>query len=225
MPIGSFDYARSHFLVPRDSQVTDVFNFTSHQPYSFISTQMKYTLFGIIIFCAGFLTVGCLALIIVRYRKSVRRRKARIEEDPNKPSGSVNVDKLMDGLLPVSPHLSTTTAVTAATMNPGLSCSSVFSSGSGGACTPAETAELIRQWTGRQPPPLLSLQQYSSCNNSAGARSPQISCGTGDLRTSAMVDMQFQVIMACLLSSFVSTAVSFALDIHENLISRLAVQQ
>lgn len=149
---------------------------------------MKYALFSIIIFSAIFFSVGCLALIIARHRRIVRRRKARIEEDPN---NTVNGGKLPGGIFPVSPHMSTTTAATATTMNPGLSCSSVFSGNSGGAHTPAQTAELINQWTGRQSHQILPPPQCSSCSNSVGTRSPESDAVRNDLRASAMVDLRF----------------------------------
>lgn len=170
---------------------------------------MKYALFGVIIFSVVFFSIGCLALIIVRHRKSERRRKARIEEDPN---NKVSGGKTAEEVFPTSPHLSTTTAATATTMNPGLSCSSVFSGGSGGACTPAQTAELINQWTGRQPQQIIPPQQCSSCSNSVGTRSPQSDAVRGDLRASGMPDMRFHVsqsnkMVQCLVAvGIVSTA-------------------
>nr|CUU97640.1 hypothetical transcript [Hymenolepis microstoma] len=187
-PISPFDYSRSHFLVPRDSQNSDNHNFTDAQAASFFSVPMKYALFSIIIFSAIFFSVGCLALIIARHRRIVKRRKARIEDDPNNP---VNGVKLPEGIFPVSPHMSTTTAATATTMNPGLSCSSVFSGNSGGAHTPAQTAELINQWTGRQSHQILPQPQCSSCSNSVGTRSPELDIMKNDLRASAMVDLRF----------------------------------
>ncbi|KAL5966504.1 hypothetical protein TSMEX_005743 [Taenia solium] len=190
--IGSFEYGRSHFLVPRDFQVTEFYNSSHTPPSPLFTAQMKYILFGIIIFSVIFLIIGCLALIIVRHRKTIRRRKARIEEDPNGPDAGDNGGKAANDIYPVSPQLSSTTAATAATMNPGLSCSSVFSGGSGGPCTPAQTAELINQWTGRQPPPLISPPQCSSCSNSVGTRSLNSDAVHNDLRTGGMVDMRYQ---------------------------------
>ncbi|KAH9284288.1 hypothetical protein ECG_02550 [Echinococcus granulosus] len=187
--IGSFEYGRSHFLVPRDFQVTELYN-TYTQPSPLFTTQIKYILFGIIIFSVIFLTIGCLALIIVRHRKNVRRRKARIEEDPNGPDAADDGGKAVDDIYPISPQLSLATAATAATMNPGLSCSSVFSGNSGGPCTPAQTAELINQWTGRQPTPLIPPPQCGSCSNSVGTRSLNSDAVHNDLRTGGMVEMR-----------------------------------
>ncbi|VDD81734.1 unnamed protein product [Mesocestoides corti] len=190
---GSFDYSRSHFLVPRDSLSPGSPTSTPSSSSSFLSSPMKYALFGVIIFSVVFLTAGCLALIIIRHRKVVRRRKARIEDDPNNPlntGGGKNTDPA-SGVYPVSPQMSSTTA--AAMMNPGLSCSSVFSGGSGGAGAPAQTADVINQWTGRQQQSMALPQQCSACSNSVGTRSPQSDPAHANLRTGGLVDMRYQV--------------------------------
>ncbi|VUZ50088.1 unnamed protein product, partial [Hymenolepis diminuta] len=57
--------------------------------------------------------------------------------------------------------------------------------------TPAQTAELINQWTGRQSHQILPPPQCSSCSNSVGTRSPESDAVRNDLRASAMVDMRF----------------------------------